>query len=81
MGIMAIKLFEDGHCGLDSEQQLAQGLAAQIRSALGIPAPKPYVQRKESAPEEDWNKCPSIVIWFIPLSIHVIYRSMESNLN
>ena len=69
MSIMAIKLFEDGHCGLDSEQQLAEGLAGQIRSTLGIPAPRPYSTKKESAPEEDWSKCPSIVIWFIRLML------------
>ena len=50
---MAIKLFEDGHCSLDSEQQLAEGLAGQIRSMLGISTPKSYSIKKESASEED----------------------------
>ena len=69
MGIMTIKLFKDGHYSLDSEKQLTEGLAGQIRSTLEIPVPKPYSMKKESAPEEDWSKCPSIVIWFIHLML------------
>ena len=69
MGIIAIKLFEDGHCSLDFEQQLAEGLAGQIRSTLRISAPKSYSTKKESAPEEDWSKCLSIVIWFVRLML------------
>ena len=69
MSIMAIKLFEDGYCSLNSEQQLAEGLAGQIRSTLRISTPRPYSMKKESAPEEDWSKCPSIVIWFIRLML------------
>ena len=66
---MAIKLFEDEYCSLDSEQQLAEGLARQIRSTLKISALRPYSMKKESAPEEDWSKCPSIVIWFVRLML------------